>query len=96
MEEYTEMEPCLGDVDREALLPELPGGGLQAGHELDGADQAEVTGAIQVGLDALYEVEAVQLDVNKDVEHLDVGRLVHRDEAAVAVVDHEVAAEGPS
>ena len=45
-------------------------------------------------LQGLDEVEAVELDVDEDVEHLDPGRPVHGDEAAVAVVDHEVAAQG--
>ena len=45
-------------------------------------------------LQGLDEVEAVEFDVDEDVEHLDPGRPVHGDEAAVAVVDHEVAAQG--
>ena len=70
----------------EALLPEGLGGGLEGGHELDGADQADLALGGQVGLEALNEVETVDLDVHEDVEHLDTGRLVDWHEATVAIV----------
>ena len=38
------------------------------------------------------EVERIDLDVDEDIQHLDARCPVYRDEAAVAVVDHEVAA----
>ena len=37
-------------------------------------------------------MQGVNLDVNKDVEHLDAGGAVHGDEARVAVVHHQFTA----
>ena len=73
-------------LDSKAFLPEGLGGGLEGGHELDGADQADLALGGQVRLEALDEVETVDLDVHEDVEHLDTGRLVHWYQATVAVV----------
>ena len=42
-------------------------------------------------LERFDEVERIDLDVDEDVQHLDARCPVHRDEAAVAVVNHEVA-----
>ena len=77
-----------------ALGPQLRGRSLQGRHELHRAHQAQPRRRREVRLQRLDEVETVELDVDEDVEHGDVGGLVHGDEAAVAVVHHQLAAEG--
>ena len=77
-----------------ALGPQLRGRRLQSRHELHRAHQAQPRRRREVRLQRLDEVETVELDVDEDVEHGDVGGLVHGDEAAVAVVHHQLAAEG--
>ncbi len=51
-----------------------------------------LTSVVKVELDRLHEVEGVNLDVYEDVEHLDASRPVDGDQAAVAVVNHQITA----
>ena len=88
-------KPHLRNLDIEARLSEVTGGGLEGGHELDGAHQAQFEVPVQVGLQGLDKVEAVEFDIHKHVKHLYPTGPVHGDEAAVAVVHHEVTAQGP-
>merc|ERR1719350_2466806 len=54
---------CLGNLDVEARLSEVDGGGLEGGHELDGAHQAQLLATVQVALQGLKKMEAVEFNV---------------------------------
>ena len=43
-----------------------------------------------MSLERVNKVEAVQFNVHENVQNLDTARRVHGDEAAVAVMNHEI------
>lgn len=83
----------LRDEDLEAGLFEGAAHAVDGGVELDGADDGDGLARGEVALERGQEVGGVDADVDKDVEGLDLCH-VDGDEAAVGVVDEQVAAHG--
>ena len=82
----------LGNKDAETGLLEGAPDAVNGGVELDGADDGNGLSGGKVALQRREEVRGVDADVDKDVEGLDLGD-IDGDEAAVGVVDEQVAAE---
>lgn len=83
----------LRDEDFEAGAFEDGFEAVQGGVELDGADGGDGLAGLEVAFERGEEVRGVDADVDENVQRFDLGD-VHGDQAAVGVVDEQVAAEG--
>ena len=90
-EDFAAREWCdLRDLDGAALGAQRGRDLVDRGVELDCADQREGGGGLEVAVDCGEEVRDVDGDVDEDVQCFD-RRDGHGDQAAVGVMDEEVA-----
>lgn len=84
----------LGDHDLMTPLPQRRRKLVNRRVELDRPDEGECPSRIEVPHHRLDQVFDVDPDVDENVQRLDLGHM-DRDETAVGVVNHQIAAERP-